>query len=103
METKNIYAHLCQYDQRNPYHINSGTKEPREKGCLCWHCKTGEDELACMVLELQDELKRAKKLASLVTVRQVIDVGDEYIEAAGLNPWCLNEGLTTGDERINIW
>jgi predicted translin family RNA/ssDNA-binding protein len=51
---------------------------------------------------LQEEVKRLRKLASLLTVRQVIQAGDEYIEAAGLNPWCMNEGLATGDERLNL-
>ena len=55
-----------------------------------------------IISNLADELKRLRKLASLVTIRQVISAGDEYIDAAGLNPWCLNEGLATGDERISM-
>ena len=53
--------------------------------------------------ELQKLLNRAMILAGLVTVRQVIDAGDEAIEAAGLNPWCINEGRAEGYERISTW
>ena len=49
-----------------------------------------------------EALKRAQVLCRLLTVRQVIiEGGDKYIEAAGLNPWAINEGLATGDERID--
>lgn len=51
-------------------------------------------------VEVVEALQRAQTLIGLLTVRQVIDAGDEAIDAAGLNPWCLNEGLATGDERI---
>jgi hypothetical protein len=52
--------------------------------------------------ELLTEVERLRKLAGLVTVRQVIDAGDQAIDAAGLNPWCINEGLATGEERLNL-
>lgn len=45
-------------------------------------------------------LERAERLVRLLTVRQVIDAGDDAIEAAGLNPWCIAEGRADGDERI---
>lgn len=48
-------------------------------------------------------IERLVTLAKLVTVRQAIEAGDEAIEAAGLNPWCINEGLATGDERVHLW
>lgn len=48
-------------------------------------------------------LKRCRVLVDLLTVRQVMDAGDAAIEAAGLNPWCLNEGLATGEEHIDAW
>lgn len=50
--------------------------------------------------DLLAELKRARTLVSLLTVRQVIEAGDDAISAAGLNPWCLNEGLAEGHEQI---
>jgi len=37
------------------------------------------------------------------TVRQIIENGDRAIDAAGLNPWAMNEGLATGDERHTPW
>lgn len=64
-------------------------------------------EAAAAVRELLEDdrtvpkaLQRAEKLVPLLTVRQVISAGDDAIEAAGLNPWCINEGLATGDECI---
>ena len=53
--------------------------------------------------ELLESLKRAQKLVSLLTVRQVIEAGDEAIEAAGLNPWCMKEGLAEGHEHIGAY
>lgn len=49
------------------------------------------------------DMDRAATLIRLLTVRQVIEAGDEAISAAGLNPWAMNEGLATGDERIDAW
>lgn len=52
--------------------------------------------------ELLEALKVAVKLLGLVTVRQVIEAGNDAIEAVGLNPWCMNEGRATGDEQIPL-
>ena len=52
---------------------------------------------------LAEALERALPLLRLLTVRQVIQTGDEAINAAGLNPWAINEGLATGGEPISIW
>jgi hypothetical protein len=48
-------------------------------------------------------IDRARRLIGLLTVRQVIFAGDEAIEAAGINPWAVNEGLASGDEPIDTW
>lgn len=61
------------------------------------------DELKSLNRELLESLKSMRTLAGLVTVRQVIEAGGRYIEAAGLNPWAINEGLATGDETIGLW
>ena len=53
--------------------------------------------------QLVDELKKAQILLRLLTVQQVIESGGPFIEASGLNPWCLNEGLSTGNERLSTW
>jgi len=37
------------------------------------------------------------------TVRQIIEAGDRAIDAAGINPYAMNEGLATGDERHTPW
>ena len=56
--------------------------------------------LRAEVAALREALERARVLVSLLTVRQVIAAGDDACDAAGLNPWCINEGLATGDENI---
>lgn len=53
--------------------------------------------------ELVAALERCQKLVSLVTIRQCVDDGNPAIQAAGLNPWCINEGLATGEENISTW
>jgi hypothetical protein len=53
--------------------------------------------------ELIAALRRAQQLVRLLTVRQVIAAGDDAIDAAGLNPYCINEGQASGDERISVW
>ena len=50
-----------------------------------------------------DELKKLRILMGLISVKQVIKAGDEAINACGLNPWCVNEGRATGDEKISTW
>jgi hypothetical protein len=50
----------------------------------------------------RSQIDKLQSLARRVTIRQVIDAGDNAIKAAGLNPWCINEGLATGDETIDI-
>lgn len=47
--------------------------------------------------------QKIAKLLSLLTVKQVIDAGAEYIEAAGLSPWCLNEGAVGHVEALDTW
>ena len=37
------------------------------------------------------------------TVRQIIEAGNRAIDAAGLNPWCMNEGRAEGDEHHTPW
>lgn len=44
-------------------------------------------------------LLRLLPLLKTLTVRQVIEAGSWAIDAAGLDPWCINEGKATGDEQ----
>lgn len=53
--------------------------------------------------EKDNALKRCSELVSILTVRQIIEAGDDAIKAAGLNPYCMNEGLAKGDEKIDAW
>lgn len=55
-----------------------------------------------VVLDLVKALERVTAIARLVTVRQVL-ADEQALEASGLNPWCVNEGLATGDERVSLW
>lgn len=59
--------------------------------------------LRARVAELEAAVARCRPLLALLTVRQVIEGGDDAIQASGLNPWCINEGRATGDERIDPW
>lgn len=55
------------------------------------------------IQDLREALARARKLASLVTVGDVVRAGDRYINAAGLNPYVLNEGRASERDRLNLW
>ena len=53
---------------------------------------------------LVERLRRLLPLLSQITVRQAINAGDQVIDACGLNPWCMNEGLATGGEpALSSW
>lgn len=60
-------------------------------------------EAADTIDALVAALEEARVLVGLLTVRQVIEAGDEAIMASGLNPWCMNEGRADGSERISTW
>ena len=52
------------------------------------------------IAALEEAIKRAAVLVPLLTVGQVFAAGMEAIEAAGLDPWCMNEGLANKDSTI---
>lgn len=79
------------------YQATHGT----EKAVADAHAIIAGDGVPGMVLVPREDLRRALVLLRLPTVRQVINAGDDAIDAAGLNPWAMNEGLATGDERIS--
>jgi hypothetical protein len=60
-----------------------------------------------MMSETIETLERIRALLPLlrkITIRQVLDSGDEVISASGLDPWCINEGRATGDEpALSEW
>jgi hypothetical protein len=70
----------------------------KQEAIRAWNTRAPSDT----EIRLREALERTTKLASLLTVRQVINAGDEYIDAAGLNPWCMNEGLAPGEESISV-
>lgn len=54
------------------------------------------------IKELVNGLKRARKLLSCLTIREVLENGME--DEAGLNPYCINEGLASGEECVDcLW
>lgn len=60
------------------------------------------DRLRASVSTLCDAMESMLPLIRLLTVRQVIQAGDDVINAVGLNPWCISEGLATGDEFVSV-
>jgi len=63
--------------------------------------RTAKSDLAGAKQRLDDlkSMRTLLPLLRLLTVRQVIDAGDEAINACGLNPWCLNEGRAEPEDR----
>lgn len=58
-------------------------------------------------MDIVESLKRIRKMAPLLrklTVRDIIFSGDDaVIDASGLNPYCIKEGLADGDEPALSW
>lgn len=54
-------------------------------------------------IEALERLEKVLPLFGALTVRDVLNAGDAAIDAAGLNPWCVNEGRATGDEPLSLW
>lgn len=93
------------------YYIGADGYEPRVATA---HCQEWGRYIAAAspakVLALLDRLEVLEKvreaaealspLISLLTVRQVIEAGYDAINAAGLNPYCMREGLADGSERL---
>lgn len=36
------------------------------------------------------------------SIKEVLRAGDTAINASGLNPWCCNEGLAEGHEKVRV-
>lgn len=54
--------------------------------------------------KIADKLEELKPLLRMITIKQVIEKGDKAIDACGLNPWCLKEGLAEGHEpALSSW
>jgi hypothetical protein len=43
-----------------------------------------------IAVRLEYDLRMAERLVRLLTVKQVLDAGYDAIEAAGLDPWCVD-------------
>lgn len=62
----------------------------------------------CIAGLAADDLRYIARALTLLaacppTVRQVIEAGNDAIEASGLNPWCMNEGRADGTEEVTLW
>lgn len=71
-------------------------------------CMNNIEEQQNLIPVPEKDLKRALRclklfLACPPTARQVIETGDRAIELAGLDSYCMNERLATGDEKISTW
>ena len=51
--------------------------------------------------DLLKACKRLVKIADVATLRQIIE-HESAIEAAGLNPYCVNEGADSSD-TVDLW
>lgn len=83
--------------------MDSPLKEDHE---IIAQCSSPERaKLVAAAPDLLEALERAKIIFTCLRphVRQVMEEGSNAIEAAGLNPWCINEGLATGDEPMTFW
>lgn len=60
------------------------------------------DSLRASVSTLCDAMESMLPLIRMLTVRQVVQAGDDAINAVGLHPWCIAEGLATGDEPVSV-
>lgn len=98
----------------NPWCVNEGRATGDERLDLFWlghaieGCETlaGDPDAADAATILEDAAQAADRVATLVahvTVGQAFDAGDEAIEAAGLNTWCLNEGRATRGDTLGNW
>lgn len=40
----------------------------------------------------------------VTTLQEILNAGewDKYCEKHGVNPWCINEGLATGEEEVEL-
>jgi hypothetical protein len=60
-----------------------------------------------VLIERKDLVFIARCLALLEecppSIRAVVEAGDAAIDAAGINPWTLNEGTSAGDEACVPW
>ncbi len=98
----------------NPWCVNEGRATGEEPLDLSWldhaieACESlvgnpGDPDAAACLEDAAQAADRAATLVAHVTVGQAFDGGEEAIEAAGLNPWCLNEGRASRGDTLGNW
>lgn len=74
------------------------SKTLAREGCMAIQIDTIESLLS-QVEVMRGALERANVLLRLLTVGQILQGGEDAIEASGINPWCVNEGRADRDDR----
>jgi len=82
-------------------HLDSDGRVDEEELHACPYCKS-LPALRESHAELLAVAKRAAVLLPLaqITIGDVLREGDAAIAAAGINPWCVNEGRASGHEVL---
>lgn len=60
-------------------------------------------DLSQKLVSAAERIERLAPLVRLLTIGQVVDAGSAAIDAAGLDPYVLNEGRAERDDRIHAW
>ncbi|MFA7628587.1 MAG: hypothetical protein WCY37_04270 [Candidatus Dojkabacteria bacterium] len=55
-----------------------------------------------IMLKIVEVIRRLKAIAATATIGQILADSDA-LEASGLNPYCVHEGLATGDMTLELW
>lgn len=74
-----------------------------ERIVACVNALSGVPDPAALLGEVRAALEALIPLVECLTIRDIVQAGDDAIEAVGLHPYCINEGLATGDEPAPTW
>ena len=72
----------------------------KEAAAYIHRLSTAITQRDAVIRELVEALERSGTLIKLLTVRQVFEASVDAIEAAGMNPWGMNEGIASCAEKI---
>jgi len=83
-------------------HVVAWHRHPEEPKVLFDRATIADVLTVPEVQALVEAAQRLRDICHFLTVRQVIELGDDAIDGAGLNRWALNEGLASGNENIDL-
>jgi len=100
MNLDDVYTKLCYYDKRNPvgnwsYDL---AYEPPEGECYCDNCFRGKHELACRIIELENEL--TKLLGYIKGYIHQIDYANQNGEISNDGLLALNQAAKLMLEKL---